>query len=297
MPEKFHYGGQAVIEGVMMLGQKCMAIAVRKPNNDISVSSKPLSGIHTAAAKKIPLARGIIVLVETMLLGIQAITYSANVSLEEEEVELKGGAFWGMLALTIAFAIGLFFVVPLLLTNLLDPHIQSSLVSNIIDSLIRISIFLIYLAAMNFMPDIKRVWAYHGAEHKTINAYENGVPLEVSSVREFPTAHVRCGTAFLLVTLVIAVIVFAFLGRPEIWLRILSRIAFIPVISAVSYEITRFTARHTNKKVVRILLAPGLTLQKLTTREPDDAQLEVAISALKTVIENDSANDAKEHGS
>ena len=287
MPKKFYYGGQAVIEGVMILGQKRLSIAVRRPNNDISVLTKPLTGLHTTPARKIPLIRGIVILIGTLALGIQAITYSANVSLEGEDVELKGGMLWGMLALVLALVIGLFFVIPLLLTNLLDPHISSPLVSNVIDSIIRITIFTLYLAAMNLMPDIRRVFAYHGAEHKTVNAYDSGAPLEVDKIREFPTAHTRCGTAFLLVTLIIAIIVFAFLGRPGIWMRILSRLALLPAIAAVSYEFTRFGARHSNNKIVRALLSPGLTLQKMTTREPDDSQLEVAISALRGAIEND----------
>lgn len=292
MPEKFHYGGQAVIEGVMMLGRKGMSIGVRRPNGEISVFTKPLTGLHTTPARKVPLIRGIVILIETLVIGIQALSYSANVSLEEEEVEIKGGMVWGILALTLAFAFGLFFMVPLVLTNLLDPYINSPLASNVIDGVIRITIFILYLAVMNMIPDIRRVWAYHGAEHKTINAYENGVPLEVSKVREFSTAHARCGTAFILIILIIAVIVFAFFGRPEIWLRILSRLAIIPVIAAVGYELTRLGSEHASNKIVRALLSPSLTLQKMTTREPDDNQLEVAISALKSAIENDNIEES-----
>jgi uncharacterized protein YqhQ len=156
-----------------------------------------------------------------------------------------------------------------------------------VDGVIRIGVFILYLAGINLMPDIRRVWAYHGAEHKTVNAYEDGVPLEVEHVRKYSTAHTRCGTGFILIVLVLATITFAFLGWPALWLRILSRIALIPLIAAVGYEITRLGAAHANNKMVRVLLTPGLALQSMTTREPDDGQMETAILALKRVIEDD----------
>ena len=291
MANKFHYGGQAVIEGVMMLGRKGMSIAVRRASGDISTFNMPLGGLHISSVKKVPFLRGIITLIETMIIGIQAITYSANASLESEGIQMKKKATVGMIALALLFSFGLFFMLPLFLTNLIDPHINSSLISNIVDGIIRMSVFIVYLAVVNQLPDMKRIWAYHGAEHKTINAYENGAPLEVSSVKAFPTAHRRCGTAFLLVTMVVAVIVFAFVGRPVLWVRILSRVFLFPVIAAISYEITRFSAAHTDNKIITALSIPGLALQKITTREPDDSQLEVAITALKAVIANDSSDD------
>lgn len=286
MANNFHYGGQAVIEGVMMLGRKGMSVAVRRSTGDISILNMPLNN-HLSSIRKIPFFRGIFILIQTLVIGIQAITYSANASLETEGIQMKKGATAGMIALVLVITIGLFFMLPLFLTNLIDPQINSSLISNLVDGVIRISIFLIYLALVNRLPDMRRIWAYHGAEHKTINAYESDAPLEVNAVKQFSTAHLRCGTAFLLMTMVISVIIFAFVGRPVLWLRIISRVVLVPVIAAVSYEITRFSATHDNNKFVRILFLPGLALQKITTREPDDYQLEVAITALKNVIAND----------
>jgi uncharacterized protein YqhQ len=287
LPETFHYGGQAVIGGVMMRGQKNLAIAVRRPNGELVLSTKPLPNIYTGTIRKIPLVRGIIVLVETMILGIQTLMYSANVSLEEEEQEISSPMMWGLLVVSLAFAVGLFFVTPLLLVNFLDQYLTSSLVSNIVEGIIRIAIFVLYLGVMNLIPEVRKVFAYHGAEHKTVNAHESGAPLEVEPVRKYSTAHTRCGTSFLLVVLVIAIVVFALLGQPAMWVRILSRIILVPVIAAIGYEIVRLGATYAKNTVVRFLLAPGLALQALTTRQPDDAQLETAISALRGVIEAD----------
>jgi len=292
LANKFHYGGQAVIEGVMMLGRKSMSIAVRRSGGDITTFNMALKGLHVSKIKKVPLLRGIITLVETMIIGIQAITYSANASLESEGIQMKKGATVGMVALALLFSFGLFFMLPLFLTNLVDPHINSSLASNLVDGIIRMSVFIIYLVVVNQLPEMKRIWSYHGAEHKTINAYENGAPLEVNAVKSFSTAHVRCGTAFLLITMVVSVIVFAFVGRPVLWIRILSRVFLVPVIAAISYEITRFNAAHADNRVIIALTLPGLALQKITTREPDNGQIEVAITALKSVITHDESNDA-----
>jgi hypothetical protein len=177
-------------------------------------------------------------------------------------------------------------MVPLFLTKLLDPYIQSSLVFHLIEGSIRLAIFIIYLKLMTLIPDIKRVFAYHGAEHKTVNAYEDGVPLEVEVIKGYSTAHVRCGTSFLFAVLIIAILVFALIGRPSsLWLMVLSRIILIPVIAALGYEVTHFGGRHAKNGLVRAILYPGLLLQKLTTRQPDDSQLEVAISALRKVVE------------
>jgi uncharacterized protein YqhQ len=196
---------------------------------------------------------------------------------------------WGSVVIAIAFAIGLFFILPLLLTRyLIDPHITSALVSNIIEGILRIGIFIAYLKAITLMPDLKRVFAYHGAEHKVVNAYESGMPLELDYVKNYSTAHTRCGTSFLLAVMVIAIFVFALLGRPPLWISIISRIVLIPVIAAIGYEFVRFGAAHSDNRFVRGLLAPGLMLQTMTTREPDDRQLETAISALKKVVEADS---------
>ena len=291
----FYYGGQAVIEGVMMRGRENVAIAVRRPNGEISVTSQPLANLYKGRLRNWPLIRGIIILIETLALGIQALLHSAQVaSAEEGEEGLSPTILWVTGIVAAAFAVGVFFVAPLLLTRyLLDPYITSALVSNIIEGVLRIGVFLAYLKVTSLMSDIKKVFAYHGAEHKVVNAYEAGMPLELDSVKSYSTSHARCGTSFLLAVMVISIFVFALLGRPSIWLSTLSRIVLIPVIAAIGYEFIRFAAAHSQNRVVRSLLVPGLLLQALTTGEPTDSQLETAISALKKVIEADANSNVK----
>jgi uncharacterized protein YqhQ len=286
MEERFHYGGQAVIEGVMMRGQKAAVTVVRRPSGSLAVSTNPLATMYTGRPRKTPLIRGIVVLIEALTVGIKALLYSANVSLEEEQEKVSGGLLWLMIVIAFAVAVGLFFISPLFLAKLIEPYINSSVVFHLIEGCFRIVIFIAYLKLVTLVPDLKRTFAYHGAEHKTINAYEDSAPLEVESAKKYSTAHVRCGTSFLFVVLIIAILVFALVGRPSVWLMVLSRIILIPVIAAISYEIIYFSARHKNI-LVRTVLAPGLWLQSLTTREPDDSQLEVAIAALKKVVEID----------
>mgnify|MGYP001450415754 CR=1 FL=1 len=287
MASGFHYGGQAVIEGVMMRGQRSMVTVVRRPKGDLVANTQSLATIYTSWLRKTPLVRGIIVLIEAMVLGMKTLLYSANVSLEEEEEEISGWLAWVLVVLSLVLAIGLFFIAPLFLTGFVDPYIESSLLFHLVEGFVRLVIFIVYLRLMMLVPDIKRVFSYHGAEHKTVNAYEAGVPLEVEAVREYSTAHVRCGTSFLFTVMVIAILVFAIIGQQSVWLMVLWRVALIPVIAALSYEVTYFGANHSKNVLVRAILAPGLWLQALTTREPDDSQLEVAISALKRVIEID----------
>ena len=275
------------MEGVMMRGQKIIATAVRRPNGEVAVDTRPLSKIYTGRLRQTPFFRGIIVLIESVILGIQSLLFSANVALEEEEESISGGSTWLILALSMVLAVCLFFLAPLFLTKLLDPYIESSLVFHLVEGGIRLVIFLIFLRLIALMPDIKRTFSYHGAEHKTINAYENDAPMEVSAVQQFSTAHARCGTAFLLAVLFIAVIVFAFIGRHAVWLMVLSRILLIPVIAAIGYEATQLGSRHMNNILVRILMSPGLWLQSLSTRQPDDGQVEVAITALNQVLASD----------
>jgi hypothetical protein len=282
LAKKFYYGGQAVIEGVMMRGQKGIAVAVRRPNGEIALNSEPLGGLSTSRVREIPLVRGIAVLVETLVLGIRVLFYSASVSLDEE-VKISPWLLWGSVAVGFILAMVLFLALPLLATHFVDPYVSPA-VSNLVDGVIRLVIFVIYLGAISLMPDIRRVFAYHGAEHKTINAYEAGEPLEVEKVRKYSTAHSRCGTNFLLIVMVIAIIAFVFLGRPPMWLRYVERILLMPVIAAVSYELIKFAAAHIKNIVVRIFITPGLALQAMTTRQPDDRQIEVAISALQRVL-------------
>jgi len=292
MAKRFYYGGQAVIEGVMMRGQKAMVTAVRRPGGGLAIDVQPLATIYTSWVRRAPLIRGIIVLIEALVLGIKTLLYSANVSLEEEEAEISGGLVWAMVAVSLVFTVALFFMAPLFLTKLLDPYLNSPLVFNLIDGFIRLVIFIAYLKLMTLVPDIKRVFAYHGAEHKAVNAYEDGAPLEVEAARKYSTAHVRCGTSFLFVVLIIAIIVFALVGLPSLWLMVLSRILLIPVIAALSYEVIYFGANHTKNSLVRAVVAPGLWLQALTTREPDDSQLETALAALEKVIEVDQLEES-----
>jgi uncharacterized protein YqhQ len=281
---KIYYGGQAVIEGVMMRGKQVMAVATRRPNGEIGVHTQTLSPLYTGKWRKTPLVRGIIALIESMVLGIQTLMYSANVALEEEDVKLSGGTKWGIIIGALVFAIAVFFVGPLFLTNLLREYLESSLVFNLLEGLIRVAVFILYLWVISNMKDIKRVFAYHGAEHKAINTFEAGDPLEVQHARKYTTANPRCGTSFLFAVLVIAIIVFSLVGKPGIGWMVASRILLLPVIAALGYEFIYFTSRHCDNLLMKILLTPGLWLQSLTTREPDDQQLEVALEALKHVI-------------
>ena len=275
-----------------MRGRKVMVTAVRRPGGGLAMDTQPLAGIYAGWMRRTPLIRGIIVLIEALVLGIKSLLYSANVSLEEEEEEISGWLVWLLVAVSLGLAVVLFFMAPLFLTKLLDPYITSSLVFHLVEGFIRVAIFIAYLKLITLVPDIKRVFAYHGAEHKAVNAYEGGAPLEIEATREYNTAHVRCGTSFLFVVLIIAIIVFALVGRPALWLMVLSRFLLIPVIAALGYEIIYFGNKHIDNRIVRAILAPGLWLQRLTTREPDDNQLEVALSALRKVVELDQVEEA-----
>jgi len=295
--KKINYGGQAVIEGVMMRGRKSVVTAVRRPSGGLAMDIKPIPTFYTSWMRRTPLIRGIVVLIEAMVLGIKSLLYSANIAMEEEEEEITSKAVWGMIASALVLVVVLFFIAPLFLTKLANPLIPNSLVFHIIEGVIRLAIFIAYLKIISLLPDIKRVFTYHGAEHKTVNAYEAGAPLEVEAVREHSKAHVRCGTSFLFAVLIIAIIVFAFVGRQTIWLMILSRVVLIPVIAALGYEFTYFGARHVKNVLVRIILSPGLLLQSLTTGEPDDSQLEVAITALRKAVELDELEESAQASS
>jgi len=299
MDKRFYYGGQAVIEGVMMRGRKAAVIAVRRPNGEVVIDPQPLLAISTSRARRIPLIRGVVVLIESMVLGIKALLHSANLSMEEEEEKEKisGWVAWGAMVGSVALVVALFFLAPLFLANLVGGYIQSSIVFHLIEGFIRLGIFIAYLKSMTLSPSIRRVFAYHGAEHKVVNAYEAGVPLEMEAVKRYSTAHVRCGTSFLFIVLIIAIIVFALIGRPSLGVMVLSRVVLIPAIAALGYEATYFGARHSDSRLVKAFLAPGLWLQGLTTSEPDDSQLEVALSALKRMVEIDGVEEAAQASS
>jgi len=291
MMAEFHYGGQAVIEGVMMRGQKHMATVVRRPDGELTDSTQPLPSLYTGRARSAPLLRGIIVLIEAMVLGVQTLMYSANVSLEEEGEKVEGWFIWVTLAFSLVAAVAIFFVVPLFITDRIQ--LESNVIFHVIEGVIRLAIFIGYLKLISLLPDIKRVFAYHGAEHKTINAYEAGVPLEVEAVKEYSKAHTRCGSGFMFMVLLLAIVVFSLVGiaKPTFWMMLLSRILLVPVIAALGYEVIYFGARHTKNPLVRAIMAPGLWLQSMTTREPDDGQIEVAIAALNRVMEAEQVDE------
>lgn len=295
LPKRFHYGGQAVIEGVMMRGPSLFRVSVRKPDGQIVSKTEPLSRIYTGRLRKMPLIRGIFALIETMALGIQALMYSANVAVEAELNEKpKPAVIWFPVVFGIVFGIAFFVALPMVLTHYgVDRITDSAMLSNLADGLIRAALFIAYLAVMSLIPDIRRVFAYHGAEHKTVNAYEAGVPLEVQAVQQYSKAHTRCGTGFLLIVMTLAIIIFVFTGQPALWIRMLERLAVFPAIAALSYELIHLAADHTDSIFVRAVMRPGLALQALTTREPDADQIEVAIEALKGVIEPESGPPAE----
>ena len=296
MASSFHYGGQAVIEGVMIRGRRLVAVAVRRPEGDIALRLESLGGLSTGPLGRIPFVRGIIVLWETLALGTRALLFSSNVALGEEEKEISRPVLWGTVTLALTFVIVIIFVGPVLLTSRLEGALDNERLAALVEGIIRLGVLLAYLFLIGLLPDIRRVFAYHGAEHKTIHALEDGAPLEVEAVRRYSTAHPRCGTSFLLIVVVISVLLFILVGAPPLWQRLLSRVVLVPVIAAVSYEVIRLMSALQGNRVMRALLRPSLWLQSLTTREPDDAQVEVAICALREVLAADKSADATASG-
>ncbi len=287
---KFNYGGQAVMEGVMMRGEHDWAVAVRKPSGEIITHREPLTAIvYRSRVLKWPFLRGLTTLWDSLGLGMRALMWSADVAVSAEgDVSFSGPLAWGTVALSLALGVGLFFLLPTFLVSLVDRAIHSTLLSNLVEGLVRLGLFVLYLWGIGFMPDIRRVFAYHGAEHKTINAYEHGAPLEPEAVARYPRAHTRCGTGFLLIVLVLFVILATMMGRPPLLLRLLSRLVLIPVVAGISYELIKLTAKfYERSAVVRVLMGPALSLQKLTTREPEPAMLEVSIKALQEVLRSE----------
>jgi uncharacterized protein YqhQ len=283
-------GGQAVLEGVMMRGPSNWALAVRKPDGEIAEVNQP---IHSVMARhwffRLPVVRGIIALGESLAIGFRALAISANYAAQEEgedgevQTELSRGAIIFAFAIAIGFALILFKVTPALITSWLPIDATGWFV--VVEGLIRVGLFIAYLLVISLLPDLRRVFQYHAAEHKVINAYEAGEELVPERVQKFSLIHPRCGTAFLLWVMVIAIFVFAFLGRPPLHWMIASRILLLPLIAGLAYELIRFAGKHTGNRALMTLLAPGLWLQRLTTREPSLDQLEVSISALKEVLQ------------
>ena len=293
--QQFFYGGQAVIEGVMIRGRRCFSLAVRRLNGDVETVSEPLSQMYTGRLRRVVFLRGILVLIETLALGIKALNRSATIAMEDQTGSKEDVPPWLMgvvLAVSFILGIGIFFLMPLFVTRSFDDAISSDILSNVIEGLIRLAALVFYIGAIGLLKDIRRVFAYHGAEHMAVHTHEAGLPLEVANVRRFPTAHPRCGTAFLLTVMVVAIIVFAFFGRPPLEWRILSRILLIPAIAGISYEIIRFSGAHHGNPLTRLITYPGMLLQSLTTRAPDDAQIEVAIHAMNTALAADEGRQA-----
>ena len=279
-------GGQAVIEGVMMRGVDWWSLAVRRPDDTIGVHEYPLVSYQTKYwVLRWPIIRGMVALVESLVIGVRALTVSANESLGEEEEELGKKEIGVTLIIAFAFAVGLFFLAPLFLTGLMQDFIGKGFWFWLVEGCVRVAIFLIYLLIVTQIKDLRRVFEYHGAEHMSIHALEHGEELTVANVEKYKTLHLRCGTSFLLIVLVVSIFVFAFVGRPVWYLLILSRIVLIPLIAGISYEIIRFAGRHETNPVIRVVMAPGLALQWMTTKHPDGSQIEVAIAALEKVIE------------
>ncbi|WP_314537182.1 DUF1385 domain-containing protein [uncultured Selenomonas sp.] len=286
MPKKITdlaVGGQAVIEGVMMRDAHRTATAVRLPNGEIDVETRTVSSIRDRyPVLNLPLIRGSVIMVESLIIGMRALSFSAQAAGEEDEQMTKKE-----IAMTILFALVLasilFIVIPTGAAHLAAAYTDDPIVFNLIEGGIRLMVFLLYIWGISFMGGIRRVFQYHGAEHKTIHCYEAGEALTVENVQKFPRLHPRCGTNFLLIVMVVAIVFHVFFGWPDLWLRILSRLAILPVVAGVSYEIIRFAGRSENH-FVHILITPGLWLQYLTTRPPADEMVEVAIESLKAVL-------------
>jgi uncharacterized protein YqhQ len=284
----FTYGGQALIEGVLMRGRDAIAVALRHPDGQIVYATERLdAGFHGTRWSRWPLIRGLVVLYETLVVGTRWLVRSANVQVEEQGVELGKGSIVLMLTLTLGAGIGIFFLFPLFIASVTTSGIENGLVQHLVEGLIRVLIFLGYLVLISRSPDIRRVFQYHGAEHMTIHALEAGDPLTVDEIRKYPTAHQRCGTEFLVVVILLSIVAFSLVGRQSIPIMIASRILLIPVIAAVGYEILRFGARHRKNPIMRVLLYPGLLVQMITTKQPSNDMIEVAIVSMEQALEAD----------
>jgi uncharacterized protein YqhQ len=307
-------GGQAVLEGVMMRGISSWAVAVRKPvpepaagdhaaaspaagedlkdAGEIDVQAFPLTSVlRRHRALRLPVVRGVVALVESMTIGFRALGLSANAQLAEDEEELSSGVWAGTVVVALLLAIGLFFVVPVGLTSLIKDQLGSSLLFWLVEGVLRTAIFLGYIGALSRLRDLRRVFEYHGAEHKTISCYEAGLPLTPENAQRFSRLHPRCGTSFLLIVMIVAIFLFAPIGLPAWYWLVLSRIVGVPLIAGISFEIIKFAGRNRRRRWVRAVMWPGLMLQKLTTREPSHAQLAVAIAAMAAVLEVESPGE------
>ena len=282
---RYTYGGQALIEGVLMRGRDAIAVALRHPDGRIVYATERLdSGFHGTRWSKLPLLRGLVVLYETLVVGTRWLVRSANVQAEEDGVELGKGSIALMLGITLVLGIGIFFLLPLLIATFTAGSVENDLVQHFVEGLVRVVIFLGYLTLISRMPDIHRVFQYHGAEHMTIHALEANDPLTVDAVRKYPTAHQRCGTEFLVVVILLSIIAFSLVGRQPPLIMVGSRLLLVPVIAAIGYEILKAGARHRANPIVKVLMYPGILVQMITTKRPTDDMIEVAIVSMQEAL-------------
>ncbi len=282
---KLNVGGQAVLEGVMMRTKRFWAIAVRRP--DKSISTSVFKEISITNKKKIlgfPFIRGVVMLIENLSLGFKALSYSVNEA-TGQEVQMSKRQMGVSVAIALVFVVGIFFILPTIIGRSFSGFIGNSILFNLIEGLIRIAFLICYIVLVSFLKDIKRLFQYHGAEHKTIAAYESNEELNIENIKKYPRLHLRCGTSFLLIVMIVSLFVFALLGKPPLYLRIISRVILIPIIAGISYELIRLAGKYSRYKIVNILFYPGLLLQKITTREPDNDMIEVAVLSLNKVLQ------------
>lgn len=286
------YGGQAVLEGVMMRGVQTMAIAVRAPDQQIILHSQPLDAQRRGRLMRIPFVRGLVGLWDALALGWKSLSFSASIA-SGEQVKFEGPLAWVTMAISLTLGVGLFFLAPAALSQLVERVLGiNPWFGSLLEGLVRLGLISGYLWLIGFLPDVHRLFGYHGAEHKTINAFEAGAELTPASVVRFPLEHPRCGTAFLLTVVVFSILLFALLGPMPVWARLLTRVLLIPVVAGLAFEYIRFTARHLSHPLVKLLVVPNLALQRLTTREPDARMLEVAIAAFNAMREKENVTVA-----
>jgi uncharacterized protein YqhQ len=282
------YGGQAIIEGVMIRGQSRAALAVRRPDGLIIRRSIPLESWANSPLRNIALLRGVLVLLETLLVGMKSLTISANEASTDEnpegDAQLSNVAMATLLGVSLVLGIVIFFLIPVFVSRLVENSGANNFVANLVEGGIRLALFIGYVWIIGKMNDIKRVFGYHGAEHMVVHAHEAGEPLTVESVRRFPPAHPRCGTSFLMTVVLVSIVMFMFFPRDPFWFLVVSRIILVPIIAGISYEFIRFAGTHQGNILVRLFNSPNLLLQDLTTRQPDDGMMEVAITAIEYAI-------------
>ena len=284
---RFNYGGQALIEGVLMRGRNAIAVAFRHPDGHIVWASEPLNtGPHGWRLAGAPFVRGLVVLYETLVVGTKWLIRSANVQVGDDE-ELGKGTVALMLGFTLLVGLGIFFLLPLVVATFTTANVEEDLAQHLVEGLVRVALFLGYLALISRAPDIARVFQYHGAEHMTIHALESGNPLTTANVRRYPTAHPRCGTEFLVVLIALSIIAFSLVGKREPLVMVGSRIVLIPVLAAVGYEVLRWGAKHRANPIVKAVMWPGILVQMITTKQPTDDQIEVAIVSMQEALAAD----------